>query len=456
MPWRKLRLVRAVTAAGLVSCSMLGVSAAEPREPVPGAGADADAATVGVLDAQKSGDLSVDVRGHGPDRVQVKLRNTTGRRLRVVLPPGLVAATATGQGPGGGGGAGGLQNMGLGGVLNGAGGFGQFQGGGNGAAQGGLRSIPPAAPATTGPEVVVPAGQQVDFDVPAVCLNFGKATPTPRDHFRLVDVDDYSSDARVRRALRSLAGMGTSHGTAQAAMWRICNDVPFETMLVKGEKLINPAEVALAARFVDAVDRSAGATVDPAYLNEARLFVAVRGDGLLAKDAARLAREVDGLRILGLNARVVDGSEAPRPAGPALWLDLALTAGVSGETRAQVAVRSHSDLAGASWEDLGRVELRDAASASAVDGGSLARLLDRSVAGAFVSARPASRSVGSTAVRIENRLPFTLGGVTVKAGRSAGAPLVSLPGLGIGPGRSGVAAVQASGVSVEQVELNGL
>ena len=74
--------------------------------------------------------------------------------------------------------------------------------------------------------MTVPAGQKVDLDIPAVCLNFGLPTPTPRDKFRLMDVDDYSKDVRVRKALRCLATLGTSHGTAQAAMWRVCNKRP--------------------------------------------------------------------------------------------------------------------------------------------------------------------------------------------------------------------------------------
>ncbi len=54
MLWRHLCLVRAITAAGLLTCSTLGASAAgEPQEPIPGA--DAQAETVKVLDAEKAG-----------------------------------------------------------------------------------------------------------------------------------------------------------------------------------------------------------------------------------------------------------------------------------------------------------------------------------------------------------------------------------------------------------------
>ena len=115
MLWRHLCLVRAITAAGLLTFSTLSALAAgEPEEPIPGA--DADAETVKVLEAEKAGTLAVEVRGNGQDRVRVSLKNNSSKRLNVVLPPGLVASSAMGQGgggPGGGGGGGGFQSMGL-------------------------------------------------------------------------------------------------------------------------------------------------------------------------------------------------------------------------------------------------------------------------------------------------------------------------------------------------------
>jgi len=73
MPWRNRWLVRAFAAAGLLSSAMLGDSVAgEPQEPIPGP--EAQAESVRVLEAEKSGELSVEVRGHGQDRVRVGLR----------------------------------------------------------------------------------------------------------------------------------------------------------------------------------------------------------------------------------------------------------------------------------------------------------------------------------------------------------------------------------------------
>jgi hypothetical protein len=447
MHWRHLCLVRAITASGLLTCSMLGASAAgEPQEPIPGA--DAQAETVKVLEAEKAGTLAVEVRGQGQDRVRVSLRNTSAKRLNVVLPPGLVASSSVGQAGAGGGAGGGFQSMGLGAATNRTGGFGQFAGGRD---EPGFRSVAPSDPNG----VVVPAGQKVDLEIPAVCLNFGIPTPTPRDKFRLVDVDDYSKDVRVRKALKALATLGTSHGTAQAVMWRLCNNVPFEMMVAHSTKVVNPSEVALASRFLDALDQSPD-TLDPAYLTEARLFLTLEGDGLLAKDARRLAASIEGLRVLGLPVRLTASGEAPKTSAPALHLGVTLLNGPSGETRARVVVQSATGFGETDWSPIGQVTIKEGSATSAIDAASLARAIDHAVGSAFVTSKIARRSATSTTIRVENRLPFTVAHLTVKAGNSSGAPLVTISALGIGPGRSGLATIPASAASVDRVELNGL
>ena len=73
-----------------------------------------------------------------------------------------------------------------------------------------------------------------------------------------------------------------------------------------------------------------------------------------------------------------------------------------------------------------------------------------------MSVKPARRSVGSTTLRVDNHLPFTLAHLTLRAGNSPGAPTVPFPGIGIGPGRSALVPIQAAMAVVENVELNGL
>jgi hypothetical protein len=448
MLWRHLWLVRAWSAAGLLSCTMFGVSAlAEPEEPAPGA--DAVTKTIRILEAKQAGDLALEVRGQGQDRVHVAIRNTSDKRLNVVLPPGLVAASATGQG--GRAGGGGFQSMGLGSVGNRTGGFGQFQ---NGPNEAGFQSVPITGEKTAR-AVTVPVGQTIELTVPSVCLNYGLPTPTPRDRFVLMDVDEYSPDPRVRKALRSLTTYGTSHGTAQAVMWRVCNNLPLEFMAEQTTKVMNVPEIALAARFVATLDASASADlVAPAYLTEARVFVQVQGDGVLAKDAQRLNQELDGLRLLGLPVRVVPESEAPNAPAPALLVKAVLTGSQPGETRGRLFV-SHAEASGA-WIPLGKAAFTEGSTLAVLDGAALARALDHALASAFVTVKPAKRSTGSTILKVDNRLPFTLSGLTVKATGSSGTPPVSFQALGIGPARSATVAIQAPSASVDHVELNGL
>jgi len=446
MLWRHLCLVRAWSAAGLLTCSMLGTAAlAEPEIPAP----QGETETVDVLAAQKSGDLTLDVRGSGQDRVRMALQNTSAKRLNVVLPPGLVASSLTAQRGGGGGG---FQSMGVGAVKNRLGSFGRFRGQG---ADSGFQSVP-VADESAEQTVTVPAGQKVELTIPAVCLNYGMPTPTYRDRFHLVDVNEYTPDPRIRKALRSLAETGTSQGVAQAVMWRVCNNIPFEMMMAQESKVINVSEVALASRFLEALDMANGEDViDPKYVSESRVFVHVRGDGDLAKDAQRLSDELAGLLVLGLPVRVVDPRELPElKSAPALFLNVTLTDGRTGETLAKVNV-THAATAG-QWVPLGKTSFTEGSSPSVLDGRGLARALDHAVSTAFVTVKPAKRGVGSTTLKVENRLPFTLANVIVKAGNSSGAPTVPFLGLGVGPGRSALAPIQAPGAVMERVELNGL
>jgi hypothetical protein len=471
MLWRHRCLVRAWSAAGLVSGLMfIGASIATAQTQKPEAAPVVTAAisdpepssapvdvateTVDLLKASKTGDLGVVARGQGQDRVHLTIKNRSTRRLNVIVPPGLVAASSVAQGRGGGAGGGGLQNMGLGAATNREGAFGEFQ---VGRGPVGLRSIP-ATDESRSRQVTVPVGETIDLSIPAVCLNFGLQAPTPRDTFTLQDVDDYSADPRVRKALRSLATLGTSHGVAQAAMWRVCNDLSFEAMAAQTGKVINLQEIALATRFVEALDASNSSSsdlVDGAALSESRVFVQVRGEGKSAADAKRLGGQLAGARLMGLPIQLVESEELPASSAPALALTVTLTASKTGDTLGRIAVSSRAE--NNAWIPLGKVVFQNTSAVSALDGAMLSRMIDRAVASAFVTVKPARRTVGMTTLKVENRLPFTVVNLVVKAGASLGSPSVTFEGVGAGPSRSVLLPIQAATASlVEHVELNGL
>jgi hypothetical protein len=459
MFWRHLYLVRGGLASGLVSGLMfIGASNATaqtkpPADTEPSSGLTRVATeTVNLLEASKAGDLNVVARGQGQERVHLSIRNRSARRLNVIVPPGMVAASSAGQPGGGAGGRGGLQSMGLGSVANREGAFGDFRGTGGPV---GLRSIG-AIDEPRSREVAVPVGETVELTIPSVCLNYGWPTPTARDTFKLMSVEEYTPDPRVRRALRSLATYGTSLGVAQSVMWRVCNDLSFETMVEQAGKVMNTHEIALAARFVDALDASSsGDLVDPSALSGSRIFVHVRGVGTLDAEARRLAGELDGLRLLGLPLQVVESQELPAATAPAIFLNVILTDARNGETRG--AIVASTCASADAWLPLGKVSFRDNSSISVFDGATLSKAIDRAVAGAFVTVKPARRTLGTTMLKIENRLPFTITNVVVRAGASPGSPPVPFEGVGVGPARSALLPIQAATASlVERVEINGL
>lgn len=443
---RHLGLVRACSAAGLFGAFLLTspAPAADPSGPVPGD--ETNVETVQILDARNSGAIDLTVRGQGDDQVRVTLKNTSKKRLRVVLPPGLVASSAAGQ-PGALGG--GFQSMGLGVPTSRAGSFGQFPGTGDGFHSVGVDG----ASATHG--IVVGPGGSADFKVPGVCLNFGINTPTPRDKFELMSVEDYTPDPRARKALKSLSTLGTSNRVAQAVAWNVFNGMTFPQLAAQSVKRLNMHEVGLAAKFVEALDTSGSSEIlEMSYLNQGRIFVLVHGEGLAAKDAFRLAQELDGQTVLGLPIRVVDELPAPDSYPAALALNVVLSASSNGDVRGKMVVRHNPFDSG--WVVLGQPGFKTDAKISALDAAGLTGAIDSALTSSFVSTRVVRRSPGSSTVRIDNRLPFTIAHATIRTGREPNLGHVFLDGIGVGPGRSATATIPAPLGKVEHVSLNGL
>jgi hypothetical protein len=237
-------------------------------------------------------------------------------------------------------------------------------------------------------------------------------------------------------------------------MWRVCNDLTFEAMASQAGKVINEHEIALAARFIEALDGSTGSDmVDARTLTEGRVFVKIQGEGALANDAERLNKHLEKFHLLGLPVRVVDHGELPSMSA-AIFIKVVLTDGKTGETRGWIMV-SYSSAAD-QWAPLGKARFQDTGAVDVLDGKVMSQIIDRAIGAAFVTVKPARRTVGSTTLKVDNHLPFTLATVAVKAGNSAGAPTVPFHGLGVGPARSALLPIQAATATIERVELNGL
>ena len=126
-------IVRLVIGGGLLAGSLGGtILASEPRN----SREESEPASLSLTQGARSGQLAVAAEGMGDGRIAVSVTNKTGHKVRVVLPPGLVAVGVSGQFGGAGGfGGGGLGGGGLGG--GGLGGGGGGLGGGAGGIGGG-------------------------------------------------------------------------------------------------------------------------------------------------------------------------------------------------------------------------------------------------------------------------------------------------------------------------------
>jgi hypothetical protein len=116
---------------------------------------------INLLEAMQQGLVSVRAEGIGDGRMTLSVTNKSRRRLRVVLPPGIIAQGATGQFGGmggmgggmggmGGGGMGGMGGGGMGGMGGGMGGMGGGMGGGGMGGMGSMGRSAGTMPATMG------------------------------------------------------------------------------------------------------------------------------------------------------------------------------------------------------------------------------------------------------------------------------------------------------------------
>ena len=261
-------------------------------------------------------------------------------------------------------------------------------------------------------------------------------------------------DIRVRKALKSLATLGTSQGVAQAVMWHVCNGMSYDQLASQNVKSINIQELGQAARFVQALDSSgSGEIVEPVYFQQGRILARIVGEGILAKDAKRLAAEFDGVRVLGLPVTICEESDLENAQPGALLLNIVLTGSKPTLTSAKVTVRHGS--AFGMWIPLGQADVREAVALSEMKGDMLANAVGHSVSRAFVTVTPVRRTTGVNAVRITNRLPMTLAHVSLKTGKS-NSDLAPFDAVGIGPMRTAMFPISSTSASVESVDLNGL
>ncbi|MEZ6125093.1 MAG: hypothetical protein R3C49_18255 [Planctomycetaceae bacterium] len=244
---------RLLPCVAMLLCAALQVSASAAdlsrksagTRPITNPKFDETAERVKLFDGMKDGRLETKVIAQNAEHGSVLITNTTDETLTVELPEAFVAVKVLkqfggmgggmggmgggmggmGGGMGGmGGGMGGQQNIGGGMGGGGMGGMGGMGGGGMGGMGGGGQG---------GGFFSIPPEKTVRVPFVSVCLNHGKADPTPQANYQMVPVDSYTQDV-VLKELITMVGTGKlAPPAAQAAVWNRTDNMSWQDLASK-------------------------------------------------------------------------------------------------------------------------------------------------------------------------------------------------------------------------------
>jgi hypothetical protein len=198
-----------------------------------------------LLVAESAGLVTVKYVQNDSRSAQVVVTNRSDRPLSLRLPEVFAGVPVLAQ-MGGGGGQAGFGAGGIGAQPQTTGGAGpQNQGMGIGGAQGGAFSLPPQKTRVV--------------KVTTVCLEHGKAEPSPARPYKLVELESYSNDPRLAALLESVGKGEVSQKVAQAAAWHIANGLTWQQLAAEkidhaggdpDEPFFTPAELRAANQVV--------------------------------------------------------------------------------------------------------------------------------------------------------------------------------------------------------------
>jgi hypothetical protein len=285
--------------------------------------------------------------------------------------------------------------------------------------------------------------------------------PRPGEPLEVLDIDAVAgASPRLRTAVKRLAQEKAPQTVAQLVLWHVGLGIDWSRLERLARRWANPGELALARRFVSALDATAseGTPAAPSTLDLDLIAVGPESEAL----ATRLRSLLDGHSMLGLTVRV---RKAEAPQGAALACEVRLE-----RATARVRVQT-TDEAGPTWRSVGKFSLaladskgteRPAAEvADALAQGILERLVR-----VQLTTGPRAKGKETYKIRIDNGSPLVLHGLAL-AGSAADpeAKPSLLLGISLSPGKS--LAVPASfevvhrlklkqGISVQAVDLGGL
>jgi hypothetical protein len=223
-----------------LSVCVVSASVAAAKQPLKKLKVDPSVPPVGLFDAIEAGTIETTVMAKNSHEAQLMVTNKSDVPVTVQMPKAVVAVQVLkqlfgqqnrlGQGGPGGNIMGGAQPMGIGMQNNNMGnnafgnnavGQNNFQGNGfnnvgNGLNGNGFFSVPPQ--------------KTVQVPMKGVCLAHGKPDPRPRMTYRLVKIEDFTSDPVLRETLNVFGTSDVDLQAAQAAVWHLTDKMNWEAL----------------------------------------------------------------------------------------------------------------------------------------------------------------------------------------------------------------------------------
>jgi hypothetical protein len=221
------RMVIAAAVAALSLATLSSPTFAERND------ANDEAMQVELFEAIDAGQVDVKFIPHDASKANLLVKNLTDKPLEIRLPSAFAGVPVLGQmGMGGMGGmGGGMGGMGGGGM--GGGGGGQAMGGGMGGGMGGMGGGMGGMGGGMGGMMRVAPERMRKMQVTTVCLEHGKPDPNPKMAYKIVPLDQVTTDSNVTVLCEALGNGLVTQNTAQAAAWHLMDKMSWSELAAK-------------------------------------------------------------------------------------------------------------------------------------------------------------------------------------------------------------------------------
>ena len=231
-----------------------------------GGKAEVETISAGLFEAMDAGQVDVKIIPQDATKANVLIKNLTDKPIDLRLPTAFASVPVLAQGMMGGGmGGGGMGGMGGGGMGGGGmGGGGQAGGGGMGGMGGGGMGGGGMG-GGMGMMRVAPERMR-KLAVTTVCLEHGKPDPNPKMAYKMVPLEQFSNDPKIRVLCEALGYGQVTQNTAQAAAWNIMDNLSWQELASKNRveskyigniRWFSPIELQTAVAVVQECNRIA-------------------------------------------------------------------------------------------------------------------------------------------------------------------------------------------------------